>query len=137
MSVVNKMSFFETKKRKYSQLEALQRTWQWDEARRRCEVWAYKLDVCECITGITSLPGYAEGGAPPRVCLQAMAASLREGYCKVLRYVQPSNIKKCRIQRLARYLPVLPSCFDRIPYVKGWGTFSPECSPSGRLIKPR
>lgn len=69
-----------------TQLDALeQEKWQWDEARRRCEVWAHKLDSCNCVTGRTALAGYAEGGGPPRVCLRAMHASLQEGYCKALR----------------------------------------------------
>eukprot|EP00752_Nemacystus_decipiens_P016245 g14525.t1 len=58
---------------------------QWEEARRRCEVWAHKLDSCDCVSGRTTLAGYAEGGGPPRLCLRAMHASLQEGYCKALR----------------------------------------------------
>ncbi|CAM9873392.1 unnamed protein product, partial [Hapterophycus canaliculatus] len=57
----------------------------WDEAQRRCEVWAYKLDSCNCISGSTTLAGYAEGGGPPRACVRAMHGSLQEGYCKALR----------------------------------------------------
>lgn len=69
-----------------SQLDALEQSRrQWGEAQRRCEVWAYKLDSCNCVTGRTTLAGYAEGGGPPRVCVRAMHASLQEGYCKALR----------------------------------------------------
>lgn len=69
-----------------SQLDALEHgRRQWVEARRRCEVWAHKLDSSNCVTGRTTLAGFAEGGGPPRVCLRAMHASLREGYCKALR----------------------------------------------------
>lgn len=48
-------------------------------------MWAHKLDSCNCVTGRTTLAGYAEGGGPPRACLRAMHASLQEGYCKALR----------------------------------------------------
>lgn len=74
-------------------LEALLQRWQWDDARTRCEVWAYKRDTCDCTTGIISLAGFAEGGGPPRACLQAMTSELREGYCKALRWV----IFVCRV----------------------------------------
>lgn len=66
-------------------LDALQKSWRWDEARTRCEVWAYKRDTCECTTGITKLAGFSDGGGPPRACLKAMYPQLWEGYCKALR----------------------------------------------------
>lgn len=57
----------------------------WEETRRRCEVWAYKLDSSTCVGKIMSLQGFAEGGGPPRACLRAMYASIRESYIKSLR----------------------------------------------------
>ncbi|CAM9225655.1 unnamed protein product, partial [Laminaria digitata] len=66
-------------------VDALDKRRHWEETRRRCEVWAHKLDSCNCLTGRTTLAGYAEGGGPARVCLSAMHPSIQEGYCKALR----------------------------------------------------
>lgn len=67
------------------QVDALDKRRHWEETRRRCEVWAHKLDSCDCLTGRTTLAGYAEGGGPTRACLRAMHPSIQEGYCKALR----------------------------------------------------
>ncbi|CBJ33903.1 Heat shock protein 40 like protein [Ectocarpus siliculosus] len=58
---------------------------QWEEAQRRCEVWAHKRANCDFESGRNNLAGYAEGGGPPELCIAAMHASLQEGYCKALR----------------------------------------------------
>lgn len=58
---------------------------QWEEAQRRCEVWAYKRATSDFTTGRNNLAGYAEGGGPPEKCIHAMYPSLQEGYCKALR----------------------------------------------------
>lgn len=67
------------------QVKVLMKDKNWEETRRRCEVWAYKLDSSTCVGKIMSLQGFAEGGGPPRACLRAMYASIREAYVKSLR----------------------------------------------------
>ncbi|CAN0113001.1 unnamed protein product, partial [Ascophyllum nodosum] len=56
---------------------------EWEEARRSCEVWAYKRD--RCMGGCSILGGYAKGGRPPRLVLRVLHATIREGYVKSLR----------------------------------------------------
>lgn len=68
-----------------AQLDALDNSRLWEDARRRCEVWAFKLDSCNCQSGRMALAGFAGGAGPPRASVRAMHASLQEGYCKALR----------------------------------------------------